>query len=256
LAVDESYGEVTARYYDAAYAGLRDPSGDARFYLELAREARGPVLELGCGTGRILVPIAREGIPCTGLDPSQAMLTALRHKEPPRTLRLVRGDMREFDLGEDRFSLVFAAFRVFQHLDTVEAQLACLACVRRHLAPGGTFAFDVFAPKLERLAEVEEPEREDARFEHEGEEVIRSTSVVRDLARQVMRVRMRYERRLDGKVVGEDRVEFTMRWFFRYELEHLLARAGFNDLTVYGAFDRRPFDYTSGETICVARLGD
>jgi SAM-dependent methyltransferase len=254
LAIDESYGEITARYYDAAYAALRDPSGDREFYRKLAQQARGSVLELGCGTGRVLLPIAREGIECTGLDASARMLATIREKSPPRNLKLVCAPMERFDLGGERFALVYSAFRAFQHLETVEQQLACLACVRRHLAPGGAFALDVFAPRLQRVALAEEPEQEDARFGHEGAQIVRKTSVRRDLATQVQRVRMRYERWRGGERLGEDVVEFTMRYFFRYELEHLLARAGFADLTFYGAFDRRPYDYFSGETICVARL--
>jgi SAM-dependent methyltransferase len=253
--LEDPYGRVTARYYDEVYAKLRNPSGDRQFYLELARELRGPVLELGCGTGRVLLPIAQEGFPCTGLDPSPSMLDALRSKNPPGTLRLVRARMQEFDLGGDRFSLIFTAFRAFQHLVSVEDQLGCLECVRRHLAPDGAFAFDVFAPKLDRIALNEEPEQEDARFEKDGEEIVRYAGVERDPALQRMRVAMRYERWRGGKMVGEDRVEFTMRYFYRYEIEHLLARAGFTDVTFYGAFDRRPFDYYGGEILAVARLG-
>jgi SAM-dependent methyltransferase len=248
----DDYGDVTARFYDRAYALLRDGSGDREFYLALAREARGPVLELGCGTGRVLLPIATTGIPCTGLDASPRMLAELRRKPFPPTLRLVCDDMKSFDLGPDRFGLIYSAFRAFQHLDAVEDQLACLACVRRHLAPGGCFAFDVFAPRLDRTAIVEEPEREDARFEQDGETIIRHTSVRRDLARQSMQVAMRYERRRDDEHVADHPVQFRMRYFFRYELEHLLHRAGFERVEIFGAFDRRPYDYFSGEQIVVA----
>jgi SAM-dependent methyltransferase len=248
----DSYGAVTSRYYDAVYEKLRGASGDIEFYRRLARESGGPVLELGCGTGRVLVPIAREGIECVGLDPSPLMSEAVRRKNPPANLRLVTGVMQDFDLGE-RFPLVFAAFRGFQHLYTVEEQLACLACVRRHLAPRGLFAFDVFAPDLERVAAAEEPEREEARFWEGNDEIVRYASVGRDHVEQSMRIRMRYERRRGPMVLGEDVVEFRMRYFFRYEIEHLLARAGFEEIEIYGGFDERPYDYVSGETVVVAR---
>jgi SAM-dependent methyltransferase len=249
----DEYGDVTSRYYDGAYAKIRDPSGDRQFYLEVARELGGPVLELGCGTGRILLPIAQEGFPCTGLDASPSMLAALRSKGPPPTLRLVHAEMQDFDLGEDRFTLIFVAFNTFSHLLAIEDQLRCLASVRRHLAPGGAFALDVFAPRLDWLAQLDKPEAKDATFEQDGEEITRYASVRYDLALQRLHVRMRYERCREGQVLGEESVEFTMRYFFRYELEHLLARAGFDDVTIYGAFDRRPFDYHSGSTIVVAR---
>ena len=251
--VDE-YGSVTARYYDGVYAAMRDPVGDAAFYRGLAQEAGGRVLDLGCGTGRVLLAIADTGIPCTGLDASPRMLEVFRRRLSNPTLRLVCARMQDFDLGEDRFALIYSAFRAFQHLYTVEDQLACLACVRRHLAPGGRFAFDVFAPRLDRIAAAEEPEAEDARFELEGEEVVRHTAVSRDHATQMMHVRMRYERRREGVVVGDDVAEFQMRYFFRFELEHLLARAGFGQIEILGGFDRRPYDYVSGEQVVIARV--
>lgn len=253
------YGPATARFYDAAYAGLRDPSGDAAWYARLAREAGGPVLELGVGTGRVLLPIARalepEGTPCVGIDRSPAMLAALRARGAPANLRLVEAPMQRFDLGEERFALVFGAFRTFQHLATVEDQLACLACARRHLRPGGALAFDVFNPRLERMAIAEEPEAEDARFEQDGETVVRTTQVRREHHLQLMHLRMRYERWRDGRVVGEDVSRFRMRYFFRYELEHLLARAGFGEVALYGDFQGTPFGPGATDFVVVARAG-
>jgi SAM-dependent methyltransferase len=252
LQEDDLYGATTARYYDAAYDVLRRDSGDIEFYRSLAREAGGPVLELGCGSGRALLPIARDGLACTGLDASSEMLERLRRNGPPAHLRTVQGRMESFDFGAERFALIFSAFRAFQHLLTVDEQLACLAAVRRHLAPRGLFAFDVFAPLLQRIAVREEPEAEDARFETAGEEIIRYATVWRDPATQVMDVTFRYERRRGGTVIGNDLVRTRMRYFFRYELEHLLARAGFAKISVFGGFDRRPYDYVSGETVIVA----
>jgi SAM-dependent methyltransferase len=241
---EDDYGSVTARYYDPAYAALSQRRGDIAFYRSLAREAAGPVLELGCGTGRVLLEIAAENLPCTGLDTSQEMLDALSRKAAGRGLavRLVRAAMQSFDLGRERFSLIFSAFRVFQHLCTLEDQLSCLASVRRHLAPGGVFAFDVFNPRLERMAVDEEPEAEDLRFTTpEGIEVVRYASVVRrDRAEQLQFIRFRYEQQRGSEPGASDVVRFRMRWFYRFELEHLLARAGFGPVTLFGDFDRSP----------------
>jgi SAM-dependent methyltransferase len=245
---------LTARHYDASYARLRTPSGDVEFYRALAREARGSVLELGCGTGRVLLPIAEDGVDCTGLDPSPAMLAVLRAKQPPPNLRLVEGRMQDFDLGGARFGLVFAAFRVFQHLLDVPDQLACLASVRRHLAPGGRFAFDVFNPKLAVIGTDSDAEAEDVRFVADGVEVVRSVTRRQDRARQTMLLTLRYEHRRDGRVVGEEREAFPLRWFLRYELEHLLARADFAIEALYGGFDRRPFALDPPEIVIVARV--
>jgi len=250
---DDAYGPTGAHYCDCAFDLFRSRSGDVDFYRGLARETGGPVLELGCGTGRVLLPIARDGIACMGLDPSEAMLEELRSKGPPDNLRLETGSMQDFDLGPDRFALIFSAFRAFQHLLTVEDQLACLAAVRRHLAPGGLFAFDVFAPKLERVAQFEEPEFEEARWREGDAEIVRFTSVTRDPASQISEVTFRYERRREGSPPESQSVRTRMRHFFRYELEHLLARAGFTDIEVLGGFDRRPYDYFSGETVILAK---
>jgi SAM-dependent methyltransferase len=249
----EAYGRADARHCDFAFGLFRNASGDVDFYRGLAKEAGGPVLELGCGTGRVLLPIARDGIACTGLDSSEAMLEELRGMRPPPNLRLVKGPMQGFDLGPDRFGLIFSAFRPFQHLLTVEDQLACLAAVRRHLAPGGLFAFDVFAPRLERIARAEEPEAEEARWKEGDTEVVRFHSVRRDPASQVNEVTFRYESRSPGRPPESTTVRMKMRYFFRYELEHLLARSGFSDVRIFGGFDRRPFDYFSGETVLLAR---
>jgi SAM-dependent methyltransferase len=249
----DAYGPAGAGYCDRAFDLFRSPSGDVEFYGNLARESGGPVLELGCGTGRVLLPIARDGIACTGLDSSEAMLEELRRKGPPENLRLLAAGMESFDLVPDRFALIFSAFRALQHLLTVEDQLACLAAVRRHLEPGGLFAFDVFAPKLERIAIFEEPESEEARWREADAEIVRLTSVRRDPASQISEVTFRYERRRPDAPPESKSVHTKMRHFFRYELEHLLARAGFSRVEIFGGFDRRPFDYFSGETVVLAR---
>ena len=250
---DDAYGPAGARHCDSAFESFRTPSGDVEFYRALAREAGGSVLELGCGSGRVLLPIARDGIACTGLDNSDAMLEELARKSPPENLRLLRGAMQDFDLGSQRFSLIFSAFRSFQHLLTVPDQLSCLAAVRRHLAPGGVFALDVFAPKLERIAVFDEKEFEEARWREGDDEIVRFTSVLRDPATQIMDVTFRYERRRSGAPTQSHAVQTRMRWFFRYELEHLLVRAGFSSVEIFGGFDRRPYDYFSGETVVIAK---
>jgi ubiquinone/menaquinone biosynthesis C-methylase UbiE len=234
----DEYEGLLARNYDALYAGMRGPSNDAAFYRELARESGGPVLEVGCGTGRVLLPIAALGVPCVGVDPSPAMLAALRAKNPPPTLELVEGRMQTFDLGGRRVPLVTCPFRAFQHLLTVDAQLAALANIRRHLAPGGAFAFDVFDPKLAWLggaaddASASTPRSRSTASRRAGFASVRS-----DRRRRSWTVTFRFE-------AGADRRQHHrvgLRWFYRYEIEHLLARAGFTDLTFYGGYDRRPW---------------
>jgi SAM-dependent methyltransferase len=243
----DEYEGVLARNYDALYGVMRDPSGDAAFYRALAEEGGGPVLELGCGTGRVLLPIAALGIPCVGVDASPAMLAALRAKNPPPNLELVEARMESFDLGARRFRLATAPFRAFLHLLDVPSQLAALANIRRHLAPGGTFAFDIFDPKLAWIIAPGENERLDATFTIDGVQTRRFAKVRTDLVTQIMDVTFRFE---PAQTDGDTTVR--LRWFYRYEMEHLLARAGFTDVTFYGGYDRRPWR-PEGETVIVAR---
>jgi ubiquinone/menaquinone biosynthesis C-methylase UbiE len=189
---------------------------------------------------------------CTGLDASQAMLDVARSKASRPAPRWICAAMQEFDLGGERFRLIFSAFRAFQHLYTVKDQIRCLARVRGHLAPSGRFAFDVFQPRLERLCLDEEPEEEDLRFRLGDEEVVRYARVTRDRAAQLLHVTMRYERWRDGRGVANEEARFQMRWFHRFELEHLMARAGFDDVRIYGDFDRSPVGGDSPAFVVVA----
>jgi ubiquinone/menaquinone biosynthesis C-methylase UbiE len=251
VAEPDLYERLVARNYDASYAVSRDPSGDARFYRELAHELGGAVLELGCGTGRILLPIARDGIECVGLDSSAAMLEVLREKQPPANLRLVEGRMERFDLGTTRFRLITCPFRAFSHLLDTDAQLTALARVKRHLAPGGVFAFDVFYPRPENLARDEDPECLSITFHGQGRELQRWDTVRRDRSRQILSVRFRYA---GGPPEITGSVEMQLRWFHRFELEHLLARSGFGELTFFRDFDRTPWS-AGQETVVLARVG-
>lgn len=136
--------------YDAGMGTEADAMNDTPFYLALAREAaarRHAVLELGCGTGRVTLPIAHEGIEIVGLDNAPAMLDIARRKAATEGLDMtwVEADMRDFHL-ERRFGLIIIPYRSFLHLLTDADQAACLNAVYRHLVPGGRFALNFFAP--------------------------------------------------------------------------------------------------------------
>ncbi|HEY8489913.1 MAG TPA: class I SAM-dependent methyltransferase [Dehalococcoidia bacterium] len=143
------YGEDAAARYDREERGV---PGDVAFYVGLARRAEPPVLELGCGTGRVTVAIARAGVPAVGLDLSEPMLRRARRRAAGvRNVRWVLGDMREFRLPE-RFGLVVVPHRSFQHLLTAGDLLATLQRVHQHLRPGGRLAFNLFNPELPILS--------------------------------------------------------------------------------------------------------
>jgi len=256
---DNDY-EITADLYDHVTA-YRDRQDDVTFYAGEAAAADGPVLEVGCGTGRVLLPCARAGARVTGLDRSAAMLSVARAKldrEEPEVrgrVRLVEGDMRSFDLGE-RFALVTMPFRGFQHLLTTDEHLACLECVVRHLRPGGRLVLDVFNPMLAALVDRSRMSEggDEAFTTPAGARVVRRFRIVRaDLPRQVQYMEMiYYVTEPDG--TSRRLVEpFSLRHFFRYEVEHLLARCGFTDIRIDGDFAGTPWEDCGDPLEIVAR---
>jgi len=236
---------------------------DVSFYVETACEYGGPVLELGCGTGRVLIATARAGVDITGLDAAERMLAACRERlgaEPPEVQQRARvscGDMRAFDLGRT-FRVVTIPFRPFQHLLTVEEQLACLAAIRRHLAPNGRLVFDLFNPSIHNLATPTDGAEgnEDPPFIlPDGRIVVRRQRMLdRDLINQINTSELvYYVTHPDGR---QERLVhlIRMRCLFRFEAEHLLVRAGFAVEHLYAGFDRSPYgSQYPGELIFVAR---
>lgn len=256
--------KFTAGFYDATYesAFSRVSRSDVPFYVNWHRETGGATLELACGTGRVLIPCARAGGAIVGLDFAAPMLEVCRRKleEQPEDVRrrvaLLEADMTDFDLART-FALVTIPFRAFQHLVTVEAQKACLACVRRHLDPGGKLVFDFFHPDPAYL--VEHPDFDAAREDvpptalPDGRTVSRASRITGyNRAEQRNDIEFIHDVTYpDGR--RERLVQpLSMRYFYRYEVEHLLALCGFRVAELYGNFDRSPFRDDSPEMVFVA----
>ena len=236
---------------------------DVAFFVAAAKDAGGPVLEIGCGTGRVLIPTARAGIEIVGLDASPHMLAVCRDRLRQESavvqskVRLVQSDMRAFDLGR-AFSLITLPFRPFQHLITVEDQRSCLESIRRHLAEDGRLVLDLFNPSLDALVKRHDGEEfgEEPEFSMpDGRRVVRRHKIVdHDRFNQVNHVELVYYVTYpDGR--AERLVHsFAMRYLFRFEAEHLLARCGFEVEHLYAGYDRSPFGSTyPGELVFVAR---
>jgi SAM-dependent methyltransferase len=261
--VTDQYAAI-ADLYDHVQAYRDRP--DVRFFVDAARTAGGPVLEIGCGTGRVLIPVARAGVGIVGLDNSASMLAICRRRmedEPPAVrsrVELLQGDMRTFDLPgrHGAFALVTLPFRPFQHLLTTDDQLACLDRIHRHLAPRGQVILDLFNPSLEALTRSFPTDVLDEGPPVElpnGRRLTRRYRIVaQDRAAQVNQVELIYlVTHPDGR---EERLvhAFGMRYLFRFEAEHLLARAGFAVEHLYGGYDRSAFGSTyPGELVFVAR---
>jgi SAM-dependent methyltransferase len=214
------------------------------FYVTLAREANGPVLDIACGTGRILLPCLQAGVDIEGLDLFEPMLKTLRAKAAALGLtpRLHQADMSDFSLPR-RYRLVMIPFNAFIHNMTQDAQIRCLQLCREHLLPGGRLTFDTFFPSLEiigtpdntRVLEGEIPHPQtglpirmyDTRCFNRVAQVQHSLNEIELLA-------------ADGSVQTVHRSEVSSRYIYKHEMELLLRVAGFARWEIYGDFDRRP----------------
>ncbi len=247
--------------YDARAQGV---PGDVEFFLGLAKEADAagcPVLELATGTGRIAIPIARAGVRVVGLDLSEAMLAQATEKSNGlENVRWVQGDMKEFDFPE-KFGLICIPFRSFQHLLTVADQIACLECIHRHLTPGGRVALDLFNPDIVVMGQWLGAKRgglqrrRDDYVSPETERVVKAWET-RDYHSARQEVESTFiDEELDdaGVVVSKVYRGLRLRYLFRYEMEHLLARCGFEIEDVFGDCFGAPFGDTSPEMVFVAR---
>jgi SAM-dependent methyltransferase len=225
--------DAIAELYDPWSASVVE---DVGFYLQEARRVGGPVVELGVGTGRIAVPIAADGTHVIGIDSSRGMLDVCARRA---ALAGVQLDLRVGDLRvppvTERVPLVICPFRSLLHMHTDEERRRVLAAVHRLLVPGGRFAFDVFTPAADDIAETQRRwlEREPGIFEHAvwDEQARTLTLTVRGPS-------------------GE--TTMALAWVSPDEWRALLEESGFEIEACYGWFDRRPF--TGGEdTVWIAR---
>jgi len=253
------YQWFIAEFYD--YIPLYTQRPDIDFYIDFSCSAKGKTLELGCGTGRILIPTAAAGCEIVGLDNSEAMLAKCQEKlktqpkEVQDNITIIHGNMISFDLKET-FKLITIPFRGFQHLISIDDQLACLQCVNRHLGREGKLIFDLFQVDPRRLF--------DPAFTKESED---TSEVVLPDGRKFRRCNrcaafhrteqyneielIHYVTYPSGKT---ERLlqKFALRYFFRYEVEHLLARSGFRVVELFGNYDKSPLIDDSPDMIFVA----
>ncbi|MFN0021637.1 MAG: class I SAM-dependent methyltransferase [Pirellulaceae bacterium] len=226
------------------------------FYTALAREAQGPVLDIACGTGRILLPCLQAGVDIEGLDLFEPMLKTLRVKGTSLGLspKLHQADMSDFSL-EGRYALIMIPFNAFIHNMTQVTQIGCLRLCREHLLPGGQLVFDTFFPALEfvstpagtRVLEGEFPHPVtglpvriyDTRTVDRVEQLFYSLNEIELLA-------------ADGNVQTSHRSAISSRYFYKHEMELLLRIAGFARWEIYGDFDRRPLSRETDAMIVAA----
>jgi SAM-dependent methyltransferase len=244
------YQEREAEIYDLEYAWKTD---DVDYWISLAKEyggADGSALELACGTGRVLVPVAQSGVRVVGVDQSPWMLAKAKEKyerlpgDVQERIGLLEGDMRSLNL-EQRFNFIYLPFNTFLILRTPQDQLAVFDVVRRHLAPGGVFAFDIFVPLISRLVRPVGPSQwgleVDQTLGDLGIRFQRENASEVDPIRQLVISTFRMREYRDNVLTREWVSDLELTYIFPRELEHLVARAGFEFVHYWGSYDRIDF---------------
>ena len=221
--------------YDEQYLRYREDLG---FYLRLAEDYGGPVLELGAGTGRVTAALAGAGVEIVGVELSEKMLESARARLAEANLServtLHHGDMREVRL-EKTFPVVIAPFNTLMHAYTLAEQDATLQTVRRHLAPGGVFACDLYTPNFTELDKLHQV-REWAHVGGERAELF--VYQTHDADAQLVTSRYYLDTVKEDGSLTRRTATLTQRYYTRFELERALYQAGFTNLKVYGGFGK------------------
>jgi len=224
------------------------------FWLDHARRYGGPILELGCGTGRLAIPLAQAGYAVTGLDRSPSMLTEARKKAARQGVKVhwQEGDIRAFTL-DPVFAWAFLANNTLCHLLTRMDFEACLACVRRALKPEGYFIVEVFVPNLALLLQPSDARHIFAEYddpEGRGHIVVWETSLY-DPSTQIKHNRISYQ---FPDQANDEVGDLPMRMYFPQELDALFHYNGFIIEHKYGGLDGRPFDAAASTQVFVLRM--
>ncbi|MCX6235859.1 MAG: class I SAM-dependent methyltransferase [Bacteroidetes bacterium] len=242
------YPNFVAHYYDVVYDKVLS-GADKQFYLKQILQVRGPVLEIGVGTGRFFTEALSAGANIYGIDISQSMIDVLKKKIDRKYHdRVSVQDMVNMKLDK-RFHLILAAFRVLSHITQPDDQVAALNKVYDHLEPGGIFIFDLYVPSLKMLLEGL-TEQVDFEGEYQGKPLKRVISMHADLIDQISYVTMTF-------ILGEGGNEktetwsFPMRFYFRYEIEHLVHRSELTLKHIYGDFSGKDLVPDSREFVVV-----
>jgi len=229
---------LDGRHYDKKTESRKRFEG-VPFYLKSAIEYGEPILELACGTGRVTIPIAKEGLSIAGLDLLNTMLKEAKRKSKEAGVKIdwVEANMTDFYLNKE-FNLVImsgCAFNWFLELESVEK---CLSCVKKHLKPKAGFIFDAFNPDLNIL--IRDPSKAYPNAEYQDPDgrglVIVSESTRYDKTTQIIKVRLSYS--IADKTINN---ELRLRIFFPQELDAILKYNGFKINAKYGDFDQTPF---------------
>lgn len=249
MSQNAEYPDFFARFYDVIYDHVRS-NADSDYFLKKILEANGPVMEVGVGTGRFFTEALKKGADIYGIDISPSMIEILKKKLPTKEHhRIAVQNLCTLDLQKS-FDLIIAPFRVFMHLITIEEQFQALDTVYHHLKPGGTLIFDLFVPNLKMLLEGMDNVKD---FEGEyqaGKKLVRYSSMQAYPINQISYVTFKLVWEEGGKEMSKD-WNTVLRYFFRYELEHLINQSKLKLEKIYGDFAENDLNKDSKEFIVV-----
>jgi len=245
------YPSYFAKFYDIIYSRMR--SGvDKDYYLNKISSVNGPVLEIGVGTGRFFLEAIHQGADMYGIDVSKSMVNVLLEKlDGEYHNRISIQDAKDFKFDK-QFDLIIAPFRVFSHILEINDQLAALNNIFDHLSNNGRLIFDLFVPDLEVLASGI-TNLVDFKGEYEpGKRFSRTINMTADLVHQISDITMTFKWDESGKERVED-WNFKFRFYFRYEIEHLIKRSKLTLDTIYGDYNGNILGPASREFVVVCK---
>lgn len=247
--------DAIASYYDLEHKDFDDDIAMLRNIVEIVGD---PVLEFGCGSGRILLPLAAEGFSITGVDTSETMLKRARDTidtcPESGKVTLVHADFRDrLPLPEDHFGVGIFSLNSLLHLVSRSDQLAALTEACRVLDPRGQLVIDMFNPTPEYLAHMGSGTHfEGAWLDGDGQEIEKWSHCTLHPARQIIETRLWYDVVGSDGTVERKKSAFGLRYIHASELELLLEKAGFAEWQLYGSYDLDPFDDASDRLIALA----
>tara|TARA_Y100000996_G_scaffold415486_1_gene410525 strand:+ start:10312 stop:11067 length:756 start_codon:yes stop_codon:yes gene_type:complete len=238
-----------AEIYDRIYTDL---DNDIDFYTKLASKSKGKVLEIGCGTGRVTIPIAQANIKIVGIDISKNMINILNRKikDTHFDISCYQMDMRNININE-KFDLVIIPFNGFQSMLTVSDQYKCLSSIREHMSSNGTLALDMFTPSLDMFDQNE-------KIWYVVKEIINKNGIPNmmvkhsskyELTNQIIYTTLMIEEILKNKITKTIYNNFSLRYNNRHESEYLFKNSGFKISNLYGDFKSNPFSANSEKMI-------
>jgi SAM-dependent methyltransferase len=239
------------RHYDQQYASAQD---DFSFWIDQANQFGDPILELACGTGRFTILLAQAGYSVTGIDTSEPMLKEGRRKaiEAGVEVTWIKADMRDFNLDK-KFSLIILTSNTLGHLLTLSDFEACMASVRKHLAPNGRFIIEVFVPKMEML--INKPGERFPFSEYDDPDgrgkIVVTHSYVYEPDTQIKRIKTYHT--IPGEE-SEIEGEINLQMYFPQYLDALVKYNGFEIENKYGNDDLSAFDSSSEKQLVICKL--